>query len=302
MSCQLTVNTWWDDFKVFKLENNRLEVTLMPQRGGEIQQIRWKKTGFDFLCEGRPDMPDFTRPTPDSPLSPAQNAAFSNFYTMFPNAGPAQSYQGYQYEFHGDIRSVAWEPKVITNNVAKITLELTARSKTLPFELKRTVSLAQGAASLSFHDELRHSGPAGSPRLPFIYGFHPYFSLPLLEEGTLFKVGGQIILELPSQREPTNQLFSVDTGPAGVVEVYNPGLKAAFRLKFDSAFLKYTWLWFVSRPAEKVYLGSLLPCTNFIAPQTQDGINAAIANQTALWLEPGEARSTDWQIEAYLFE
>jgi galactose mutarotase-like enzyme len=297
MACQLTLETWWDDFQVYRVENEFLQATFMPQRGGEIQQIRWKKSGLKFLCEGRPDMPDFRQPAPGAPLAPAENAAFSNFYTMFPNAGPRQTYQGYQYEFHGDIRSVAWETKIITDSATNITLELKARCKEIPFELKRTVSLEEGAARLSFRDELSQVGPPGSPKLPFIYGFHPYFSLPLLDQGSRFKVGGREIFEGPCRQERVSQLFSIETGPSGEVEIFNPALKAAFRLKFDPSLLKYTWLWFVSKPAENIYLGSLLPCTNFISPGSPDGIQAALANNTARWLEPGQVISTEWQIE-----
>jgi galactose mutarotase-like enzyme len=301
MVCQLILETWWDGFTVYRLENEFLQVTLMPLRGGEIQQIRSKKSDLKFLCEGRPDMPDFRQPGPDAPLAPAENAAFSNFYTMFPNAGPLQTYRGYQYEFHGDIRAVAWEAKIITDSEAKIVLELKARCKEIPFELKRTISLEKGATCLSFRDELSHIGPTGSEKLPFIYGFHPYFSHPLLDENSQFKVGGQVIFEGPSRQERVNRLYSIETGQVGEVEIFNPVLKAAFRLRFDPSFLKYTWLWFVSKPAEKVYLGSLLPCTNFISPGSPDGINAALANQTARWLEPGELFSTNWQIEAEVF-
>lgn len=295
MSCQLTVETWWEDFKVITLENELIEVVLMPQRGGEIHQIRWKNNGFDFLCEGRPDMPDIRVPEPNTPLTPAENAAFSNFYTMFPNAGPQQSYLGYQYEFHGDIRSVGWEYQIWSNDEAKIILELKATCKELPFQLKRTVTLEHGSSSLDFKDELSHVGQVGGDRLPFIYGFHPYFSIPFLAQGTQFRVDGQTLFELPSREEAVSKLFSVETGPTGLVEVYNPTLKTTFRLKVDGAFLKHTWLWFVSRPDKNVYLGALIPCTNFISGQ--DGINAAIANDTALWLEPGQSRSSDWQIE-----
>jgi galactose mutarotase-like enzyme len=295
MTCSLSVETWWDSFKVLTLENDLIKVILMPQRGGEIHQITWKMTGFKFLCEGRPDMPDFHTPSPGIPLPPAENYSFSNFYTMFPNAGQAQDFLGYNYEFHGDIRSVAWEHRVCLDTEAEIILELTGRCKEIPFQLKRMVSLKQATASLNFMDEISHTGPAGSLRLPFIYGFHPYFSLPLIDQGTLFKVDEKVIFELPSPQETVGKLFSVDTGEAGLVEVYNPALNAAFRLKVDSAFLKYTWLWFASRPAQNVYIGSLLPCTNYIAGQ--DGINSAVKSETALWLEPGQVMSTKWQIE-----
>ena len=240
-------------------------------------------------------MPGFSTPAPGSPATLESTVSFSNFYTMFPNAGPQQLFAGFSYEFHGDIRMVAWDFRVITNTGAKIELELLGQSKALPFQIKRTLTLVEGSAELAFSDEISHTGPAGSEKLPYIYGFHPYFTFPLLDQGAQFKVGGQTILELPSRHEPLSKLFSVETGPAGVVEVYNPALPAAFRLKVDSAFLKYTWLWFVSKPAENVYLGSILPCTNYIA--AQEGINAAISNGTASWLAPGHPRSTSWGIE-----
>ena len=131
----MTVETWWRDFEVVTLRNELIEVVLMPRRGGEIHQIRWKKNGFNFLCVGRPDMPDVRVPQPETPLTPADNVSFSNFYTMFPNAGPLQNYQGYQYEFHGDIRAVAWEYSILVNEEARIVLEV-GEEKTKSFSVQ----------------------------------------------------------------------------------------------------------------------------------------------------------------------
>lgn len=295
VSCQLKVEKWWNDFEVLTLSNDLLEVVLMPGRGGEIHQIRGLQSGLNFFCEGRPDMPDFCTPERDTPLSPADNIAFSNFYTMFPNAGPKQTFHGFTYEFHGDIRMVAWDYRVVSNETEKIVLEMTTKSKELPFQLKRTLTLKNGSARLAFQDEISHVGPANGEKLPFIYGFHPYFSWPLMDRGTQFRVNGQTIFEAQGREVAEAKLYAVESGEAGLVEIYNPALEAAFRLSYDASLLKYTWLWVASRPAENVYLGSLLPCTHHLSGQ--HGINAAVESGTARWLEPGEAISTGWRIE-----
>jgi len=296
VSCRLGIETWWGNFEVLTLENDWLEICLMPGRGGEIHQITWKATGLKFFEPERPDIAGFKPPSPDEPLTTAQNYAFSSFYTMFPNGGPDQTFEGYSYVFHGDSRQTAWEYRVIEQSEALVLLELKATSQKLPFVLTRTVRLEAGAKTITFTDQLTHVGPADAPRLPYIYGFHPYFGYPVLDEGAQLKLGEQVLFEMPERRVGVQILRDYDTGTNTSVEITNPRLGATFRLRFEPDFLKFVWLWVANRPDHKVYVASLLPCTARVA--APGGILGAVEQGTAEWLAPGETRKTTWQLEA----
>ncbi len=200
----------------------------MPQRGGEIHQISWKQPEFDYLSPTCPDLPGFVMPGPGNSLFPAENVAFSSFYTMFPNAGQAGNYRDYFYDFHGDIRTVEWAYTALENTPETIKILLEATSKHLPLQLKRQLTLQAGSSRLSFYDELVHIGPATGQcsKLPFIYGFHPYHSYPLLEQGTILRVSNRIVTTLPGRDKPFKERFYFESGSQGSIEVYNPHRKS----------------------------------------------------------------------------
>ena len=295
MSCRLGIETWWGHFDVLTLENEWLAICLMPGRGGEIHQLTWKASGLKFFQPERPDIAGFKMPFPYEPLTAAQNVAFSSFYTMFPNAGPEQSFENYVYAFHGDIRLTAWAYQVIEQSDHLLLLELKAASPGLPFVLTRTVRLEAGAKRVVFNDHISYIGMPDAPRLPYLYGFHPYFGYPLLDEGAQLKLGEQILFEMPSRQEGVQILQDYPSGTNSSVEITNSRLGTTLRLGFEPDFLKFVWLWVANNPDRNVYVASLLPCSGRVA--APGGILGAIEEGTAGWLAPGESRTTSWHLE-----
>lgn len=276
------------------LENDAVRVTVLPGRGGEIHQIRNRASGLEYLLVDAAETERFAEDLSAGTAGRDEDYLFNGFLTMFPNAGTAAQVDGRDYEFHGDIRHVAWDYR-IGHDEPDTPIYLSGRSRSVPAVLNRRLALDSSRALISVTDELVFVGDRDELPIPYIYGLHPYFGRPLLDEGTQLRVGAQTVATLPSRSERVSTLYDAAES-VGLVEVYNPKLDAGFRLTYEPDQLPYVWVWLNLDPSpEGPYVTALLPCTN-----TWDGgITTALELGTAQWLRPGEPVSYSWQLELY---
>jgi hypothetical protein len=227
----------------------------------------------------------------NEPGKPMEDFFLCGFYTMFPNAGAPGTYQGITYESHGDLRNVAWSASVGADQ-SSIRLQGQARQSQLRIE--RDLRLNKNA--IEVRDTLINGGPI---TLPYIYGLHPYYTYPLLDQDVLLKVDNQVVETLPDRAEKVLKLYSVDSGTTGLTEVVNAKLGRGVRCRYDPAFLNHTWVWINldSSSALFPYVTSLLPCTT--STPAAEGIALAVEKGTARWIEPGQSVTTEWSIEVY---
>lgn len=283
----VTETTWFDSLKAIVLENDVLEVVLLPERGAEIHRIRHRVTGLDYLYLREPDITRFQADVKAGSIGEPEDYFFNGMYTMFPNAAnPADSVHGHKYEFHGDVRHVAWDYRIAYGEPGT-PIYMSATSRNMPLGIERVFRLE--GTRITIADQVVYRGEAGEA-LPYIYGLHPYHGYPLFDEDTTIKIGEEIIL--PNRDE---QFMRMDDVPAtGSIEIYNEKLATGLRLSYDPQQLPYVWVWLhFNPPNEPMYVGALLPCSNVWS----GGIEKALELDTARWLSPGEQHPFSWQIE-----
>jgi len=277
--------TWLNHLQAIILENEHLEVVLLPERGAEIHRIKHKKTGLDYLYLKQDEVKKFEADVQSKTVKQPEDYFFCGFYTMFPNAATPAELNGRKYEFHGDLRHVAWD-----HRINQACAYLTAQSRNTPLSIRRVFMLDENSPRISVVDEI-FNPQSSKEKFPFIYGLHPYHGFPLYDEGTVVKIGDEVIKTLPARTEKLVELG--DAPHVGNIEIFNSKLNAGIRIEFDPTFMKYVWVWFHFNPESNEYVGSLLPCTNTWA----GGIEQALEMGTALWLEPGQSITTNWAIE-----
>lgn len=285
MTVQIRETTWLNHLKAITLENESLQVVLLPERGAEIHRIRHQQTGLDYFYLKKDEIEKFEADVQNQTVKMPEDYFFCGFYTMFPNASAPAELDGKKYEFHGDMRHVAWDYQI-----EGTTIHLTGRSRNVPLGIRRILNLDPDSPRITVTDEIFSDASTGE-RIPFIYGLHPYHGYPLYDEGTITKIGDDIIKTLPARTEKLVELG--DAPHVGNIEIFNPKLDTGIRIQFDHTFMKYVWVWFHFNPETNEYVGSLLPCTNTWA----GGIEMALDINTALWLEPGQSMMTSWSIE-----
>lgn len=275
--------TWFDSLRAIVLENDVLQVVLLPERGGEIHRIRHRVTGLDYLYLREPDITRFQADVSAGKIGAPEDYFFNGMYTMFPNAATPTVLNGHQYEFHGDIRHVAWDYRI-----ADDAIYLSATSRNIPLGIERVFRLDESLPRIMVEDQIVYRGEGEAH--PYIYGLHPYHGYPLFDEGTTIKIGEEVLL--PNR---DLQFTRMDDVPAtGSIEIYNPRLATGLRLTYEPDKLPFVWVWLhLNPPGEPQYVGALLPCTNVWS----GGIDKALELGTAKWLRPGESHPFSWQIE-----
>lgn len=283
--------TLYGDLEAIMYENEQIEVTILPARGGEIHQIRFLPLGLDCLYINDAEIARYqVLHTQRNKSQETPNDHFlAGLLTLFPNAGNASTYNGFSYPFHGDLRDVSWDCQ--HDGQARITLQ--ARSACLPFALDRSIAFDGSDATIVVTDTLSYlAQPGTSPRLPFIYALHPYHSGPFVDEHTVCRLGSDAIEIEPLATGAVNRLDFLAVDDRRFIEWVNPRSRLCFRLSFDPGFFRYVWVWFNVDPASKRIVAALLPSTHF----SHDGIQSAVDDGTALWMIPGEQITTHWQI------
>ncbi|MFD0962241.1 hypothetical protein [Paenibacillus chungangensis] len=281
----------WGKLKAVVLENEEIEVVMLPGKGSEIIRYRDKRGALDYLHVYQKEIERYIQDAEQGVAAPLGDYFFGGCYTMFPNAGIDQTYENRYYDYHGDLRKAAWDYEI-----DGCTLELKASSRHVPLGIERTVHLAEEGTRLTFTDRLYydHQNQAAGA-IPYIYGIHPYHSSPLLDENTRCIIGGKTVAVLPARQQRMKKLEFYSVEEEGMIEVRNSGLPRSIRIRFDKELLNYVWVWHDHDETGTPYVSALIPCT----ANGHDGIAGAVANHSIRFMNPGEELVTTWSIELH---
>ena len=323
------------------IENELLRVTVLPEKGSDIVEFRYKPLDLDFLLA----TPGGMRRAEAYPPSAPTPTAFLDYYSggwneILPSGGVGASYQGAVLGQHGESSLIAWEYTFLLDAPEGVAVRLWARLLRTPLFIEKTLSLKPGRAVLEISETLTNEG--GEP-VHLMWGHHIAFGRPFLDEGATIQIPAQRIFSqaadyldgsgqcLPRRFRPGAvgawpSIPATDGSPAdasqvppfgalqaaemayvtglqeGRFTITNPVKKVAFELQFDPALFHYIWYWQelgnVSHGYPwwgRLHAAALEPWTSY----GDGGLNEAIANGSALLLQPGEQRSTHLSASAY---
>jgi hypothetical protein len=146
------------------LENEWLQLTVLPGVGAKIYDLIWKKTGRNFLWHN-PRI---------APQPYAIEANFDNYWCGgwdegFPTCDECD-HQGEHYPNLGELRSLHWSVAAADIDSGDAVAELTAFGPISPVRARKTVTLAGQQPVLAMRYEIENLGWLP---LDFIWGTHP---------------------------------------------------------------------------------------------------------------------------------
>jgi galactose mutarotase-like enzyme len=308
-----TVSGW----EAVVLEDDVLRVTVLPDKGADVVELRHVPSGVDVLFKA----PWGLRPPGAPPREEAEGLEFIGNYEggwqeLLPNANDACSYDGVEVPFHGEVALLPWRVERLGDGAARFSV----RCERLPLALERVMRLRDG--------ELVVDGTVtnvGAERVPFVWGQHLVLGPPFLEAGCRIELPATTIVTADQVWEETARLEpgqrsewpharlrdggTVDLrdvpGPEagshddlfvggfseGRATVANARLGLVFTLRWDERVHPWVVLWQPyggarDRSLAGSYALGVEPWTS------RHCLSRAVETREARWLEPGESLST----------
>jgi hypothetical protein len=262
-------------WRALTLRNGCLEVTVLPQRGCEIYELRDRSTGVDVLFKS----PWGLQPPGAPPREGSDGMEFLHNYgggwqELLPNCNDPCTYRGVELPFHGEVAVAPWDVGVLSEGGEAVELVGRVRCTLTPFALERRMRLERGRATLTLHERVENTSAAAHH---LVWGHHCVVGPPFLEAGCRLLAAASTIVTLPEAWEGTARLARAQREPwpyallagggridlreipgpeagshddvflgdleQGAVAVENPRLGRTFRLGFDRALFGWVCSW-----------------------------------------------------------
>ncbi len=327
--CRISDAWHYDGMQALVLENELLRVTVLAGKGSDIVEFRYKPLDLDFLFFAPGGIRNPNRGLLSAPSGGPFLDYFSGGWNeVLPNGGPPVTYKGAELGQHGEVSLLPWEYAILEDSPQRVAVRLWVRPLRTPFFLEKTLSLEPGRPALFIQERLVNEG--GEP-LHAMWGHHIAFGRPFLDDACVidaparrFLVHGAMPGYEPRRFRPSYEgawpLVPAPDGrlvdaafvpPFGSTQaqemaylaelddgwyaITNQERKIGVGLRFDHTLFRYVWYWQqLGNVAQgypwwgRVHTAALEPWTSY----PTGGLNEAIANGTALLVQPGESVST----------
>jgi hypothetical protein len=159
------------------LENRHLRVLVLPGKGGDILELRDKRTDVDVLWQADHD---WQQPG-DSPVPVRTADAFHDYYPggwqlHVPVAGTTDDFDGTPYGLHGESALVPWDATV-ERSADAVSLRLATDLVRYPFRLERHLTLGADEPRLVVDETVENEGGVA---VPYIWQQHLALGPPLV--------------------------------------------------------------------------------------------------------------------------
>lgn len=323
--CRITENIKIHNMNAIVLENEKLRMIILLDKGADIIELLYKPKDIDFMWCSPVDLHDPSKyiTTTASSLHNYLDHNFGGWQEIFPNGGPECTYKGCQLGMHGEASILPWNYSVITDTEEEIVVKLSVKTVRSPFYLEKTLTLKRNEASVYFYEELTN---LANEEMALMWGHHPTLGGGFLDDSCLIKTTAKTVFiygdekDFSSQRLGPNSeyqwphvkdingktldlskmvgpnsnvadmIFLKDFEDVASYEVINTNKGVSFALEWDGNVMPYLWMWLVAKGSDGYpWYGNTYNLA--LEPWTSYpgwGLNEAINNNTALKLKANE--------------
>ncbi len=271
--CSITHRSPKKGVEIVTLQNDRILVEILPDKGADIYSFIYKPINVDVLWKS----PWGIRPLGRG-VSPNFNAEalWLEYYPggcqeLFPNGGDPCTYNGVELNFHGEASMVPWDYTILTESPETISVQFETNLFRSPFSLTKTITITQGFSSFSLDERIQNT--AGEP-MDCMWGYHPALGAPLISKNSFIDCGASHILADDTYEGENNpmELGRVYSWPyiengeemkdfsrlpdgrrallaylkdftSGWYSVTNPDIGLSFALQWPKEVMPYAWFW-----------------------------------------------------------
>lgn len=214
--CRLSDEYTYKGLRVLVMENEKLRVSILLDKGTDIFEFLYKPKDIDFMWRSPLGV---VNPATHVPSSARSDGSFLDYYEggwqeVFPSGGSHSAYKGAEFGLHGEVSTIPWQAIILEDTEKRITVKLWVRTYRTPFYLEKQLTLVQDKAILFIKERLVNEG---EEEMEFMWGHHPALGEPLLSEDCRIDIpaGKVIVASLPpltSRLHPKDE-FSWPIGP-----------------------------------------------------------------------------------------
>lgn len=333
--CRVTDDITIKGLKAVVMENEKLRITVLADKGTDIYEFLYKPLDIDFMWRSPFELkgPAFI------PTTGNENMTFFDRYEggwqeILPNGGPACEYKGTIIGQHGEISNIPWKYTVQEDTPEKISIKFYVKAIRTPFYIEKTLTLKTNDPTLYINEILVNEA---QEEMELMWGHHPAIGSPFLSDNCMIKTsakkvivndefdfdnqrlkpstigrwpivedlkGESIDLSIipPESLNSADMLYLTDFSDKAWCEIYNKTNEIGFCMEWDKRLFKYLWIWLVSKGTYgypwygRIYTLALEPWTSY----PSSGLTMAIKNRTSLKMLAGQKIKTS--LKAFIHE
>ena len=327
--CRVSDAWTYRGLKTAVLENELLRVVILLDKGADIYQLVHKPTDVDFLWRSPWGVRDPSKflSTTGSPTGVWLDVYEGGWQTVFPGGGFPSVYGEADMGLHAEANTMPWDSAIVEDTPERVSIRCWVRTYRTPFFFEKTLTLTSGSPILQIDQKLTNEG---EELVHCVWGEHIAIGAPFLSEDCVIDLPGGKVINHPTDFHPNNKLKAGFEGPwpmsetrdggttdlskvppksiqaydqsyitdmpEGWYAITNQRLGLGFGVVFPTDVYRYLWYWQSLGGGSgypwygRTYNIGLEPFTSY----TNEGLQTAIDNGSALALEPGQ------QVEAAL--
>ena len=330
--CRLSDEYTYKGLRTLVMENEKLRVSFLLDKGADIFEFLYKPKDVDFMLRGPNGVanPAHYVPTIASKAGNYLDFWHGGWQEVFPAGGMPSEYEGAEQGLHGEVCLMPWQHQVIQDDIDCIRVHLWVRTRRTPFLLEKTVTLRGGESILSFEERATNEGHVP---LHYMWGQHPCIGAPFLDESCIVDAGADTVVtpdpsiwpgertepgRWPWPRVPGRDGGEVDLSRVlpvaariadgayltdfreGWCAITNQRMKLGFALTWPPSVFPWMWYWMVYGGElgapwyGRTYNIALEPFTSF-----PNSLDSAMAAGTAPRLGPGASVSATLRAVVY---
>lgn len=336
-ACRLITDGTLKGMRTVVMENQKLRITILVDKGSDIWEFLYKPYDIDFMWRSPILLRDIRYFVPSSAT---KWGAFFDYFEggwqeLLPSTGrsPKSEYKDASFGLHGETTTMPWNFRVLEDNPQKVSIAFWVRLYRTPFYLEKVLTLENDASILTLDEKVINEGYED---MDFSWGHHPTlgesflnencvidtcakkvhvlgglpFERPRFNNGEVFdwpigisKQGEKVdISKVPGRENQSADMLYLSKMDEGWVAVTDQARGVGFGLVWPINVFRYLWIWQVCGGAfgYPFYGRNYNMAIEPMSSKPGSGIVDAIENGTALQLKAGEALQA--QIKAIVYE
>jgi galactose mutarotase-like enzyme len=322
----------YEGYRMVALENEKLRVTIIADKGTDVYEFLYKPRDVDFLWRTWTGLRERSHFVPSSPRASGAHMDYyeGGWQELFPNCGNLSLHQGAEIGQHGEVLLLPWRYVITKDDPDQIEIRFEVRTIRTPFHLVKTLALRRNDSALRIHERVTNEG---GQEVDFTWGHHPAFGWPFIDENCRVDVPDCRIRAFseitpsasrlkPEQDSPWPLAEGRDGNPVDLSRIPPPGaaahdmvflqeisdgwyaitnaaMRVGFALRYPAELFKQLWYWQVYKGGRdypwwsSTYNIALEPCATLPVLARQ------AERRAALRLGAGESRELEMMAVAF---